>query len=218
MTLSKYKRLVTAGCSFTAGEGLSNPAVESWPASLAKQLNLECVNLGHSGASNEFIINNVIKYFLSNDPKNCLLIIAYSNLQRLTLGYYNDDNKLVHLTANSKKWPNLSKTIYPEFTNELQNLRKLFLDIMKIQSWLEKKEIDYIMVNGICLFNRNHLNDDETKYYYDIINGKNLINFENTDFTVIIQDGKLPDGHPNKIGHQRIADKLYEWIFQKDTK
>ena len=213
MILPRHKKLVTAGCSFTFGQGLSNPKTQSWPAVLANKLGLECVNLGHCGASNEFITNTVIKHFLINDPGDCFLIIAYSGIERMSFGYHNDDEQLVHLTPNSRIFKKLSDTIYPEFTNQVYATRKLLLDMMRTQAWLEKKDISYAMVNGFATLS---IEDQETRWYYNQLNQKNLINFTTITFNVIVKDEKLFDGHPNEIGHQRIANKLYENLQVKN--
>lgn len=213
MILPKHKKLVTAGCSFTFGQGLPDPQTQSWPALLANKLNLECINLGHCGSSNEFITNTVIKHFLINDPSDCFLIIAYSGIERLSFGYYNDDENIIHLTPTSRKWTNLAKAIYPEYSNEVYATRKYFLDISRTQTWLEKKEINYAMVNGLTTL---RVNDQETKWYYEQLDKKYLINFTSMNFNTIIQeDGKLSDGHPNEIGHQRIANTLYKWMKEE---
>lgn len=213
MILPQHKKLVTAGCSFTEGFGLPNPKEQSWPALLAKKLNLECINLGVKGVSNEFITNTVIKYFLINDPSDCFLIIAYSGIERMSFGYHDNDEVSVNLTPNSRIFPKLANTIYPEFTNEVYATRKLFLDMMRTQAWLEKKEIHYAMVNSLSALS---MNDPESKQYYKQLNQKNLIDFAYINFNVIIGDGKLSDGHPNEIGHQRIANRLFEKIMKEN--
>lgn len=66
--------MLAVGCSFTDPNfsTLFEPDYDcsfpKWPELLANKLNVDVVNLGHSGASNEWIINTAIDHILDNKP------------------------------------------------------------------------------------------------------------------------------------------------------
>lgn len=65
--------LVFSGCSMTYGEGVVEQAI--WGNLVGDALNLKSFNLGASGASVQFIINNLFNYFKEfGNPKNLLCL------------------------------------------------------------------------------------------------------------------------------------------------
>lgn len=225
MILPRHKKLVTAGCSFTEGYGLPNPKEQSWPELLAKKLNLECINLGVRGAGNEYISNTVVEYTLSEEytvtPENlksCFFILAFTDYARLDFGFHTNKNLSVHLTPNSRAWPNLCNAIYPEFYNDRYYFKKFLLQVLKTQSYFALNRVDYMMVNSIINPDLIKIRNKNIEKIYQKINKKPFKNFETENFNAIIDNGKFSDGHPNEIGHQRIADTLYKWLNEKENK
>lgn len=222
MILPHHKRLVVAGCSFTEGFGLSNPLKQSWPVLLANELGLECVNLGQKGAGNEYIINTMIEYTLTDDfqinpdeLKNCFFIIAFTEYSRMDFAYSNNKNITVHLTPNSRIWPELCNTIYSQFYNDRYYFKKFLLQVLKIQSYFQLNRLQYMMVNSIIDTELVKIRNKTAENIYQKIDKNKFKNFEKINFPAIIKDGKFADGHPNEIGHQRIADTLYEWLKEE---
>ena len=60
------KILLTNGCSWVNGAGLSNRETQRWSYHLAKKLNMEDVNLSSEGASNDTIILTVLRKYSKN--------------------------------------------------------------------------------------------------------------------------------------------------------
>ena len=70
-------RLVTFGCSYTFGHGLSdcwanndvgpNPSKLSWPSLLADHMNVECINNSRPGSSNKRIWHTVLNTSFKHD-------------------------------------------------------------------------------------------------------------------------------------------------------
>ena len=85
------KILLVSGDSFTDPEWWSefHPELEvdwpKWPEILAKKLDMDCVNLGKSGAGQEFIYTSLLEY-ITNPQKDIsrigLVIPAWSQCQR----------------------------------------------------------------------------------------------------------------------------------------
>ena len=97
-------RLVVFGCSNTYGHGLSDcltedghpglsPSKLSWPNQTAKELNLELVNLGQSGASNKRIWHNAYYYF--DYKPDDIVIIQWSYITRYAILRKNHEHKEV---------------------------------------------------------------------------------------------------------------------------
>lgn len=84
-----------------------------------------------------------------------------------------------------------------------------------MQSWFKLNDISYMMINGITKTDSIQTNE-RNRLLYSRIDFTTLKKFRSQNFyNMIKHDGRLPDGHPNEIGHQRIADTLYEWILEK---
>lgn len=83
-------RLVTFGCSFTYGSGLSDCFVPprgaglvsskfAWPQLIADQLNIECINMSQPGSSNKEILNTLLNFKFDTTD---IVIIMWSFLER----------------------------------------------------------------------------------------------------------------------------------------
>ena len=79
----KSKKLIVSGCSYT-DDCHDYPA---WPELLAKRLKMDCINLGSSGAGNEYISSSLLDTILEH--KNIGLVIAMWS-EFLRLDFYSD--------------------------------------------------------------------------------------------------------------------------------
>lgn len=84
------KKLIVSGCSFTDRKFKSQfyPEMDcswpKWPELLAKKLNMECVNLGKSGAGNEYIFRSLVNTIMGMDHAEIGLVIpAWSGIGRI---------------------------------------------------------------------------------------------------------------------------------------
>ena len=74
------KILLAGGCSFTEHALVSwvDPSISTdfprWPEVLAKKLDMECVNLGRSGCSNQLISTSIFEYLMENPKKEIGLV------------------------------------------------------------------------------------------------------------------------------------------------
>lgn len=89
----KYNRLFAIGCSFTSYNNWP-----TWAAALSQELNIPLYNLGHSGASNKYIQNQLFlldnEYNLTSDD---IVVTQWSMHSRLSMmgdSFY----------SNSKEW------------------------------------------------------------------------------------------------------------------
>ncbi|MEU4711139.1 DUF6071 family protein [Nocardia salmonicida] len=86
--------LVTNGCSCTRGEELHDPSETSWPALLARRLDLDLVNLARDGSSNRRIVRSTVMSLprlLEQArvlPADIIVLICWTQLSRHE--YYSD--------------------------------------------------------------------------------------------------------------------------------
>ena len=82
-------KLIAAGCSITHGAELDHPFMskentqQSYPALLARNLNLKCVNVALSGASNDYIFHTAVEEIEKHDDVSVLLV-CWTHSPRLT--------------------------------------------------------------------------------------------------------------------------------------
>ena len=78
--MKNRKILLAGGCSFTEHTLFSycDPSLSTdfprWPEVLAKKLDMECVNLGRSGCSNQLISTSIFEYLMENPKKEIGLV------------------------------------------------------------------------------------------------------------------------------------------------
>ena len=76
------KILIASGCSFTEKNFMStfHPEMDctwdKWPELLAQKLDMDCINLGSSGAGNEYIYNSIVQEFLKTKTNRIGLVMA----------------------------------------------------------------------------------------------------------------------------------------------
>ncbi len=233
----KKKILLVSGCSWTTTEYKSNFHKDKvfnftrWPEILSDKLNMKCLNLGKSGAGNEYIFNSLIEKIEIIKPENIGLVIpAWSNAARED---WQERLRFPHLDIwKNERWSQRGDMHY--FVRK--SLRYFYL----FQIYCEKYNIPYKQVQMIKLYqsgiyhdsilNTKLLNskvekDDAFKTFtnsilYKKIKSENFIGWPAWDYTnqfymeSAIDKLKLTisdiDRHPNEKGHQLIAKTIYE--------
>ena len=83
------KILLVSGCSYTAPKYYSNYHHDldcswpKWPSILAEKLDMDCINLAHGGAGNEYIYSSLLDKIITMNPDDIGLIIsAWSHVKR----------------------------------------------------------------------------------------------------------------------------------------
>jgi len=225
LKLTKYKKILVSGCSFTNKdyESAHNPNIDvswpKWPEILGKQLDCEVINLGFSGAGNEYISSTILDNIDKYNPD--LVIAAWSQSQRKDYMSHN-------------RWNNILYDMYGDmeyFINK--SLRTYYL----MQEYFKFKKIKYCPFQMLPIYSINShslLKDEEKKLVSKIIlksvyHNKIDDSFigwpcEKTIGGFTIKDEILKgysgeglkyqisemDTHPNKKGHELIAEFLYD--------
>lgn len=174
--------ILVNGDSFTLGE----ESTIAWP-----DLIPNTVNLAVAGASNDYILRSTVEYVDLHKPE--FVIIAWTSPNRIEIS-----NK--HLTATShKKYGNVVNEIFADWNTDWAYNKFL------TQTKLLDKYIQHIPHVFISTF------DIQT-----VANGQGLdcwLGWPDQGIVEWMGDcPKGPGGHPLELGHQRIAEKVYEHI------
>jgi hypothetical protein len=146
------------GCSFTYGDELVHPQVESWPSLVSSELQLSFCNDAVNGGTNE---RTVYKTMQNIDEYDCFFI-AWTVYSRFT--EYNpvdnfeinftpglNMNPSLHLSNDLKlnlwKYQDYGKLYYTHWYNELYEFKKWLHQIVLLQSFFKIHNKKYLMVN-----------------------------------------------------------------------
>ena len=204
------KNILAIGDSFTAGAELSDPVNHSWPTVLANKLNCEVTNLGLPGGSNDRVFRLAVERTLAREYD--IVICGWTNICRLDLVYQGKEFPVTSAsTWHHEKFPWL-KEYYAYFHDDEHAYHGWLTKIIALQGYFKYKNQQYLFVNmqgsnGVYeKFNLKNLTKQIDSTYYP--------GFEN-DQGMTVWQGDCPkgsQGHPLELGHERIADKIYEHI------
>jgi ribosomal protein L16 Arg81 hydroxylase len=186
----------------------------SWPKLLSKKINFKLHNKGHGSSSNYEIFSTFCKYvtqFKSGD----LIILQWTHIPRFRCAV---EDKLVSVSPGhlSSQFGFISNNTLEDFfvnrtnqawSEEIWDWMDLINEFCKIKKvkilywtsdislYVPYKSIDkFIFIDDIELFSKVKI-DKNIKYSIDLET-----------------NGKVTDGHCGEIGHQFMADLIYEYI------
>jgi len=145
------------GSSYTHGDGLAQPAQDSWPVLFGQKLNSPIVNLSRSGASTEYIVYSTVKELSLNAYKK--VIITWPALGRLMLvrrenGYFLHTGPGLYrfytggyIYADSAEFKDYVKLHYKYWFNRLHDLKQSLQQIVLLQEYLKNRECQYLFFN-----------------------------------------------------------------------
>ena len=221
----EISHLVVNGCSWSSGEGLTDPKNQAWPTLLANKLGCEVVNLAVRGSSNDAITRRSYEYTYENLPNNSkpLYIIVFSQVWRREAWYNKfkgqriDDYHTIDYDRfsvfNPKSHHPHLLSILSEF-NEEDFYRRHIMNKLYLKSLLEANKLPHLL----------------THFPYDAIEPGTIERvqqrFPNTfrefekveDFDLHrlqLADDQLPCGHPGVESQGIIAEKMYEVLTNK---
>lgn len=242
-TNKKYDFLVTFGCSFTGGHDLGPNG--AWGHFLANRLGCNHVNKA-GGAANPNILTNVINFCEHNNMSNACVGIQWSEMTRRPIwledqGIYFSFGSGTLLNDNPSSLENKPKE-FLFIKNNLEFFMPMWFDLrecvlttvlsmIQAKAYLEYKNIDFIMFEGInSIMDRDENHRDIT---YDVTqihdlallntNIKKSILDDVTFFNELgdmnkclkafpLFDSTLNDGHPHPEFLEYWTDHLYNYI------
>lgn len=167
------KYLITNGCSFTEGHHMGE--IASWPKHLGEFLNLEVINLGKGGSSNDIIINNTIHFgdFNKEIAEDAFFVIGLTECLRYSVSIDLGDDKPIphvftplHFMYGDKKFKDWNMdssvntwvydnryTLASIFVNITERLYNTYNLILNIVNWFESNNYPYLIFDAI----NNHI-------------------------------------------------------------
>lgn len=218
-------KITCIGDSFTLGGELpgaenNEPSILAWPSKLSSLLNVEVINRSKSGGANSQIIKRAITAVF--DKTSDIIIVAWSNPVR---------SELVDENGVFPYWPGRNTKLLIDDARkdlikavtvfETENLykwahRRWLRDIILLQNLFKAQNQKYIMIQSheSQFYNRKWI--VESDLHCD------LLKCIDTEFLLgwplegisewIGDDPRMPHGHPTELGHQRVAERLNEYI------
>ena len=174
------KKLLVSGCSFTE-HTIDHDGIERrWCHYVADKLGYDLINLGKSGAGNEYIFASLFDY-IENDPTDIGLVIpAWSKSSRRDYAVFGQ-------WRNNRQDQFGDKEYFIKKTNRYKNM----LDIL-----CKVRNIDVFQIQMIEMYDKN----------FDCVQG-HTIGFMQDYTPDFISDS---DRHPSQIGHDKIGKYIYE--------
>ena len=233
------KTLIASGCSWT-NENFwsdSNPDIDcswpKWPELLAKKLDMECINLGRSGAGNEYIFSSLLDQIKQTNKDNIGLVIpAWTQVHRKDIkvrGIWKHigDISLPDYTAIRNKMPpisvagNADKSLtYYYNLQEICKSKKIPLKQFQMLPFFRSskrapKDLfmtwgDLEMLNNHPYFNKiddNFIGWPTEKRLGGFNFCDDILDIYANEKTYCISD---LDNHPNTKGQEKIAEFLYD--------
>ena len=225
----KDYKLVTFGCSFTYGHGLSDCMAEdgsngptaseqAWPSVLGKLTGMKVDNASSPGSGNLMITKAIVDY--SKFTKQTVVVIMWSNNDRETI--YKTGNEKLHMLPGflddtmpgtfwfDKDKNNFKKTITTYYENYHEDWNATLNQTIRmnfVHAFLKNKGIKSFHVHSehhrldINYFKKFNVRDLNLKYF----NWKN--NFHIDDAL------DIPKPHPGPRSHALMATNIQHWFF-----
>lgn len=205
----KYDLLYCMGDSFVHGYGQSDDikqeiTVENRFTNLvANHYGLRCVNNASAGTNNEYIARTVYSDILKlkSKGKNPLVFVAYTDPWRTEI-YSNKFN--MPMTINED-----SVSFFKEYMVDNYNfqyaIERSIYNALSVKTMLNYCNFDFVDAWNFDLKKIPYINNEQEL-------NKTLSAIAGSDRYTVKIDGYSRLGHPNLIGHQKIADAIIEKI------
>jgi hypothetical protein len=164
----KISHIVTNGCSFTFGDGLSDRATQSWPSALGKKLGVDVVNLARSGSGNDRICRRTYEYFyedLKND-NHPLYVIMFSAINRQDR-WLEDEQRFQIISPADTHDPVSRDFVYN--SNKVVFYRQYMLYRLSLKNLFEAYNIPYIFYQSIDILENREQKDKMRKDITNIL-------------------------------------------------
>ena len=230
------KTLVAVGCSYTDNAW----PFPVWPEVLSEKLNLKCVNIGKCGAGNEYIFSRGLDA-LHTEKNIGMMVIMWSEFQRMDWYKENDMWENMHFDVggvirNREKWKQdiINSLNTHGLDSKKHQICRTLRFMYTLQTIAEINDIPFIQLVGAqpCSNDENY---NAAKIildspYFDLITAigwpiiysiggwciDNWLDEVDENENGNRSDSNLrisrSDSHPNKEGHEKIAEYLYKEI------
>lgn len=213
------------GDSFTFGAELPDIKGEptglvhsqlAWPTLLGQHLSRSVTNLGHQGTGNTRVLKRTMDCVFKGDAE--LIIVAWPSPDRIE---WCDEEGIYDIwPGRNIRWmPGRRKEMVEKATHDYNtevdhwSYRRWLRNIILLQSFLRSNNQQYIMFQTHLSQRWNELWINRDQDLIKHIDTTYFIGWPTTGLTEWMGDcPKGPHGHPLELGHQRVAEKVYEHI------
>ena len=222
--MKKVRRLITHGCSFTYGEELGDPSTSSWPALVAKRLDVELVNLAKPAYSNDAILQDMVAQDINSTDYTDLVIICWTTYLRMQYvdqsGWFTLWPGREYNKGNSfNKFDTLREQL-TKYTAVLNNEDWLYsrwlTQIVLMQDHLESLHAKYLFFSA---FDNQQQYSKQSKIHARLlakIKTDHFIGWPDQGFTEWAYPCELgPRMHPLEQGHSKVADKVLDALAKR---
>jgi hypothetical protein len=206
----KSDRLIVFGDSWPAGVGAVNPAEDGFASLLGKKLNRSVINLSQPATSISHATWQLINFLKDYTPDQYNDKILFC-LTGKTRSWHFKNNEILELHPTRVDMAN--KVYYSYVHSEELSNAERDKNIILVESLCQRFSLPvYFVVNWDeqpvhQLINLNNF------YPTSLLNLFNLDNLPEEKFTSdYINNIYMTQFHPNNLGHQVIADALFNWI------
>jgi len=202
--------ILTIGDSFTYGEELPDRTSQAWPYLLAKKLDTTVTNLGKCGGSADRCFRVIINNLSRNKYK--LVIVAWPFPHRIE-AWDNISNSPVCTNQNSVN-SNLPwvDDWYKFSYNKDHAFERWSCQILALQSFLKQIKQDYLFLNVAGLQGDYDLYEKKLGHIWSNIDKTKYLGWPELGMIEFQGDCPIgPGGHPLELGHQRIAETIYDF-------
>lgn len=198
------KKILCIGDSFTYGDDLENPEIDSWPAVLANDNGHHVTNMGFSGGS----LDRCIRILFENiDDQYDLVIFGCPPWVRQET-YFLLHNKPIEIGTHKTVRVPWEDSFYKFSYEDLYYYKKWLMNIIQVQSFLKQSNQKYLMHVTYQLLVEEYkikcsslLNKIDTNYF-----------LEPTLFELVKSFPLSATRHPLKEGHRHLATFIQKKI------
>jgi lysophospholipase L1-like esterase len=202
--------ILSVGCSFTEGAELANPDTHAYPRLIANEYNLPLKNLGLGGGSNDYIFKTVVEETLKT--KYELVLVQWTAYMRQEILFHGE---IINVSGGSRWVDNeeLSwlKTYYTYHYADSHRFKDWICKTITLQHYLNSINQKFLFFTMMPL-DDNLLNDETIAPFWDKLDKRYFLDWPTRGIVDWIGDDKAPGGHPNEVGHARIAERINEHI------
>lgn len=207
--------ILTVGDSFTYGAELEDRHRDSWPMVLGRKLDQGVYNLAVPAGSNDRMFRVAVDRVVQNEYD--LVICGWTEVSRIDTTV---NGKELQITSGSTwlhgRFPWI-KQYYANHYSEQLAQQTWLTKVIALQDFFKQRNQKYIFVNMNGYSNwETYFDKLGLMHLVEQIDKSNYVGWPNDGFTAFVNSAPLgPNGHPLELGHQRIADKIYEHIRNK---
>lgn len=234
------KYLLVSGCSFTTDDyvSLKHPQLAcdwpKWPELLGEKLDMPVINVGKSGAGQEYIFSTLAENIVKYGDQIGLVIAAWSQIQRKdyattnSLGQQKWMSSHIENKGDAIYFMNKSMQYFYMFQLLCEKYNLKYKQFCMIEPWKDYMKDQPIMQKSkhvdLGALQRKFVDNP----FYDLIDKKHFIGWpidnDVKDYAFNMQDlitkrRKIKslqisdyDVHPNALGHEKYAEFIYENI------